>query len=102
MRLKEFLKGSGIYKVPRTTLQKAGPFIRADDEDGKTQPLLHVCERDIDPFDPRIVVIMCGEMRWDTLYGHYRCQGCKKTFFTEEELGQVWSDGKGTGAEIHC
>lgn len=76
--------------------------MRADDENGKVQPLLHVCERDLNPDEPSVWVILCDEMRWDTMYGHYKCKGCKRTFYTKEELGQVWADGKGTGAEIRC
>ncbi len=102
MRLTEFLKGTGIYKVPRSLLQEQEEFVRGDDVDGKVQPLLHICERDIDPYEDSVRVILCEELRWDTMYGHYKCLGCKKTFSTKEELGLVWADGKGTGAEIRC
>ena len=102
MRLTEVVRGSGIYKIPRADIEVDAPFIRSDDKDGEVQPLLHICERDMDPYEDSIVVVLCSALRWDTMYGHYKCQGCKQTFFTAEELRQVWADGKGTGEEIHC
>ena len=102
MKLIEFVEGSGIYKIPKSQLPELIQFIREDDKEGKVQPLLHVCERDLDPYEGTMYIVMCEEIRWDHMYGHYKCPGCKKTFYTKEELALVWADGKGTGAEVEC
>lgn len=102
MKLTEYVEGSGIYKIRKSDLPEMQQFIRDDDVDGELQPLLHVCERDLDPYEGTMYVILCDAIRWDTLYGHYKCPGCKKTFYTKEELALVWADGKGTGAEHEC
>ena len=102
MKLTEFVEGSGIYKINKRDLPEMQEFVRTDDVDGEVQPLLHVCERDLDPYEGTMYIIMTDEIRWDMLYGHYKCPGCKRTYYTKEELAQVWADGKGTGAEVQC
>lgn len=102
MKLTEYVVGSGIYKIRKVLIPEMEQFMRGDDVDGKVQPLLHICERDIEPHGGSYYFIMADKIRWDTMYGHYKCTGCKKTFYTEEQLAQVWADGKGTGAEILC
>jgi hypothetical protein len=102
MKLTEFVEGSGIYKISKVDLPEMQQFIRAEDVDGEVQPLLHVCERDLDPYEGNLYIIMTEAIRWDTIYGHYKCTGCKRTFYTKEELALVWADGKGTGAEYEC
>jgi len=105
MGIKEFVEGSGVYVVPVAELPLTAWFIRDKSKvvAGELAPLLHVCERDLDPdcHEPTYVVTT-GVMRWDTMNGYYRCQGCKKRWQTEEELKAVWEDGLGTGDEAHA
>ena len=112
MSLIEFVKGSGIYKIRKKDLPEEEQFVRNTGgkywviEEGskkwKVYPLLHICERDRDPYNDTVDVILCDKLRWDFFYGHYICKGCRQTFSTREELGQVWADGMGTGDEVSC
>ena len=102
MKLTEFVEGSGIYKVRKVDLPETEQFIRGDDVEGERQPLLHICERDLDPYEGTTLIVLCDELKWDTIYGHYKCKGCKRTFSTRDELAQVWADGLGTGEEVRC
>lgn len=97
MKIEEWVGGSGIYKVSKDTIGEYTEFLRKNDRDGEVQPLLHICEKDIDPQGEKYLCLT-GVVRWD-FQGWYKCIECKKTFLTQDELEAVWSDGKGTGDE---
>jgi hypothetical protein len=102
MKIKEYVAGSGIFSVPVSQLPRSAWFVRntSDSKEGELDPLLHVCERDIDPgMREPTYVVMTGVVTWDQINGHYYCQACKHAFRSEEELEAVWEDGLGTGAE---
>ncbi len=113
MSLKEFVEGSGVYHILASELPLTAWFIRdtrgkgstleIGNEKWKFYPLLHVCERDLDPdCHTPTYVVSTGLMRWDTMQGYYHCLGCKKRWRTEAELKAVWEDGLGTGDEGHA
>lgn len=98
MKIDEWVKDSGIYKVSPDTIGPHTWFLRKPDVDGEVQPLLHICERDLDPGGDTYICLT-GRVRWELVKGWYWCVECKQTFKTEEELRAVWEDGKGTGDE---
>ena len=100
MDIREWVHGSGIYKVSADLIEPYDWFIRSDDVDGEVQPLLHICDKDIDPTG-HVYVCMTGTVRW-SIMGYYWCIDCKQTFFSEDELACVWADGKGTGDEYEA
>jgi hypothetical protein len=100
MNISEFLPGTGVWKVAVDDLPDWQMFIRADDEMEETQPLLHVCTREIlSKENGQFYVCISGRVYWNWFRGQYECMECKCEFNTDEELGMVWADGKGTGVE---
>jgi hypothetical protein len=103
MKITEILEGTGIYKVTAEDLPEEQWFIREDDLEGKVQPLLHVCEREVMKREAgEYYACMTGRVWWNLFYGRYECFECEKKFVTDEELCMVWADGKGTGYEGHA
>jgi len=103
--MKEFIVGSGVYKVSVKDLPQEAWFVRDPElyEDEDVSPLLHICEKDLDPTpgcEPTWV-IMTEEVKWDFFHGHYYCKGCRQTWDENDEAGlkAIWSDGLGTGDE---
>ena len=104
----EFLKDSGIYKIPKKSMTEATRFFRNTKAgvkviiDGdEVAPLLHICERELSPYED-FYIVMGDPVFWDQVNGHYQCRGCKQTFYTREDLIVIWSDGYGTGEEGRC
>ena len=97
MSINEWVEGSGIYKVSPDTIGPYTWFLRKKDKGDEVHPLLHICEKDLDP-SGESYLCMTGVVRWD-MRGYYKCIECKQTFSTEDELEAVWEDGKGTGDE---
>ena len=103
MKILEMLDGTGVYKVPVEDLPDWLQFIRCDDKEGRVQPLLHVCEREVlQKESGHFFVCITGRVFWNWFYGRYECLECKNHFQTNQELCNIWSDGKGTGAEGHA
>ena len=100
MNIKEWMKGSGVYKVGTHIIGPYTWFLRKHDVKDQIQPLLHICDKDKDPTDT-VWVCITGVVRWDHR-GWYACTECKQTFLTEDELAAVWEDGKGTGDEYEA
>ncbi len=105
MKIKEFLDGSGVYTAPASQISAKTWFIRDPKRhaDGVVSPLLHICERELDP-DVAVptYVLTTAVVRWDFFHGRYWCKGCKKEWNKEVGLRAIWSDGLGTGDEGHC
>jgi hypothetical protein len=100
MNITEFLEGTGVWKVPVEELPDEKLFIRDEDKNGKEQPLLHVCEREIlTKENGQFFACITGRTFWNWFHGRYECMECKCEFNTDEELVAVWEDGKGTGVE---
>ncbi len=100
MKITEMLDGTGVYKVPIEDLPDWLQFIRCNDKKGEVQPLLHVCEREVlQKESGHFFVCVTGRTFWNWFYGRYECMECKKYFQSDEELCNVWYDGKGTGVE---
>jgi hypothetical protein len=104
MSIKEWIEGSGVYKVSAAELPESAWFVRDPGacEDGESPPLLHICEKDLDPHGAEPMwLIMTEKVVWDFYHGYYFCQGCKQTWDENDEAGlrAIWSDGLGTGAE---
>jgi hypothetical protein len=106
MKMKEWIEGSGIYKVSARQLPDTAWFVRDTNlvQEGEFAPLLHICEKDLDPAAVKepTYVIMTEEVIWDGYNGWYYCKGCKQKWQTEEELRAVWEDGLGTGYEAQA
>lgn len=91
-----------VYSVRQADLPNTKEFIREDPKNGEIQPLLHICERDIDPTQTiKTVIVVADVVRWDFYYGYYKCQGCKSTWQQPVNLRKIWEDGYGTGDEVH-
>ena len=99
MSIKEWIAGTGIYRVGSKAMGPQTWFLRAQSTHGEFQPLLHICEKDQDPTEAWICVT--GVLRW-CIQGYYECRECKKRYSTAAELTAVWEDGKGTGDEGHA
>jgi hypothetical protein len=101
--MKEWIEGSGVYRVPVEELPKDAWFVRDPKryENEEVQPLLHICEQDLDTGDTTTWLILTARVRWDFHRGLYYCTGCKKTWNSTNENGlrAIWSDGLGTGDE---
>ncbi len=105
--IEEFLEGTGVYKVsvallPATTIFMRDPALH---ENNNLGPLLHICEKDLDPSESNPTwMLMTEHVRWDFYHGHYQCMGCKEIWDRENEGGlkAIWSDGFGTGDEGHA
>ena len=102
--MKEWIAGSGVYKVKVSQLPAEALFVRDPEmyEDEEVSPLLHICEQDLDPASAIPTwVILTEEVRWDAYYGRYFCKGCKETWDASDEDGlrAIWSDVLGTGDE---
>ena len=92
-----------IYSVKQSDLPNDKEFVRETSKDGQLQPLLHVCERDLDPTQIiKTWIIICERVHWDFAKGWYMCNGCKKTFSSPQNLRKIWEDGHGTGEEAHA
>ena len=91
---------NGIYSIREENLPPGDEFVRNHPIDGEIQPLLHICEKDLDPnISHPTYIIVTSPVRWDYYYGHYTCSGCKQTWRTRKELASVWKDGHGTCEE---
>jgi hypothetical protein len=102
--MKEWIEGSGVYKVAVSALPAHAWFVRDPEmyDDAKLAPLLHICEKDLDPASAEPTwCILTDEVKWDFFHGRYFCRGCKKSWGKNDEAGlrAIWSDGLGTGDE---
>ena len=111
--MREFVEGSGIYKIPMEDLPAEAWFVRDPHmkrrktwldvgDRAERPPLLHICERELDrDVEDPMWFIVTSAVRWNSYHGHYQCEGCKTTWGSEDTDGlkAIWSDGLGSGDE---